>query len=141
MPQMGRMRPLPRGSDAQRQTLESDAKSAGPVSELDELQGVDRRVPFILRLLQGKLQLLGAAYAAAHQDQPAKPNGYPDDHPNRRQGRQTKHQADKQRCAGAGARASCYDKPTAALDRFSELVDLRLESLDLLGWRRIRFEH
>jgi hypothetical protein len=135
------MRPLPRGSDAQRQTLGFDAKSTGPVSELDELQGVDRRVPFILRLLQGKLQLLGAAYAAARQDQPAERNGYPDDHPNRREGRQTKHQADKQRCAGEGARASCYDEPAAALGRLSELVDLRLKSLDLLGWRRIRFEH
>jgi hypothetical protein len=135
------MRPLPPGSDAQRQTLGSDAKSAGPVSEIDELQGVDRSVPFILRLLQGKLQLLGAAYAAPHQDQPAKPNGYPDDHPNRRDGRQTEHQADEQRWAGEGARASCHDEPAAAPDRLSQLVDLRLESLDLLGWRRIRFEH
>jgi hypothetical protein len=135
------MRPSPPDSDAQRQTLGSEAKSAGPVSEIDELQGVDRRVPFILRLLQGTLQLLGAAYAAPHQDQPAKPNGYPDDHPNRRDGRQTEHQADKQRCADEGARASCYDEPAAAPDHLSQLVDLRLESLDLLGWCRIRFEH
>jgi len=135
------MRPLPPGSDAQRQTLGSDAKSASPVSEIDELQGVDRRVPFILGLLQGNLQLLGAAYAAPHQDQPAKPSGYPDDRPNRRDGRQTERQADKQRCAGEGARASCYDELAAAPDRLSQLVDLRLKSLDLLGWRRMRFEH
>src|ERR1700677_4711421 len=134
------MRPCPPGSDAQRQTLGSDAKSAGPVSEIDELHGVDRRVPFILRLLQGKLQLLGAAYAAPRQDQPAKPDGYRDDHPNPRDGRQTEHQADKRRCAGEDARASCYDEPAATPDRLSQLVDLHLKSLDLLGWRRIRFE-
>jgi hypothetical protein len=138
---MGRMRPLPRDSDAQRQTLGFDAKLPGPVSDLDELQGIDRRVPFIFRLLQGKLQLPIAAYAAAHQDQPAKRNGYPDDHPNRREGRETKHQADEQRCTGEGARASRDDELATALDRLSELVDLRLKSLDLLGWRRIRFEH
>src|SRR6202046_3896747 len=128
----------PPGSDAQRQTLASDAKSAGLVSVIDELQGVDRSVPFILRLLQGALQLLGAAYAAPHQDQPAKPNGYPDDHPNRRDGRQTEHQEVKQRAAGEGARASSYDEPAAAPDHLSQLVDPRLESLDLLGWCRIR---
>jgi hypothetical protein len=133
--------PLPPGSDAQRQTLASDAKSAGLVSLIDELQGVDRSVPFILRLLQGKLQLPGAAYAAPHQDQPAKPNGYPDNHLNRRDGHQTEHQADEQRCAGGSAGASCYDEPAAAPDRLSQLVDLRLKSLDLFGWRRIRFEH
>ena len=135
------MRPLPPSRNAQRKTLGSDAKSAGPVSEVDELQGVDRRVPFILRLLQGKLQLLGAAYAASHQDQPAKPNGDPDDDPNRRDGRQTERQACERSWAGKGARASCYDEPAAAPDRLSQLVDLRLESLDWLGWRRIRFEH
>jgi hypothetical protein len=135
------MRPLPPGSDAQRQTFGSEAKSAGPVSEIDKLKGVDRRVPFILRLLQRTLQLLGAAYAAPHQDQPAKPNDYSDDHPKRRDGRQTEHQADKQRCAGEGARASCNDEPAAAPDHLSQLVDPRLESLDLLGWCRIRFEH
>lgn len=138
---MGRMQPWPPGSDAPRQPLGSDAKSMGPISEIDELQGVDRRVPFILRLLQGKLKLLGAAYAAPHQDQPANPKGYPDDHLNRRDGRQTEQQADKQCCAGEDARASCYDEPAAAPDRLSQLVDLRLKSLDLLGWRRIRFEH
>jgi hypothetical protein len=111
---------LATGSDAQRQRLGSDGKSAGPVSEIDELQGVDRRVPFILRLLQAKLQLLSAAYAAPHQDPPAKPNGYPDDHPNRRDGRQTQHQADKQSWAGEGARASRYDEPAAAPDRLSQ---------------------
>src|ERR1700689_2110182 len=88
----------------------TDPKSAGPVSEIDELQGVDRRVPFILRLLQGKLQLLGAAYAAPHQDQPAKPNGYPNDHPNRRDDDQPERQAYEQRRAGEGARASYYDE-------------------------------
>jgi hypothetical protein len=41
-----------------------DRKSVGPVFVIDELQGVDRRVPFILGLLQGKLQQLCAAYAA-----------------------------------------------------------------------------
>ena len=128
------MRPLPPSRNAQRKTLGSDAKSAGPVSEIDELQGVDRRVPFILRLLQGKLQLFGAAYAAPHQDQPAKPNDYPDDHPNRHDGHQTEHQTDKQRCAGEGARASCSHGSAAAPDRLSQLVDLRLGSLDLLGW-------
>src|SRR5580693_9188668 len=60
-----------------------DAKSSGPVSDLDERQSVDRRVPLILRPLQGKLQLSSAACAASHQDQPTKRNGYPDDHPNR----------------------------------------------------------
>jgi hypothetical protein len=115
------------------QTPGFDAKSPGPVSEFDELQGVDRFVPFILRLLQGKLQLPGAAYAAAQQDQTAKRNGYPDDHPNRREGHRTKHQADKQRCAREGARASYHDEPTAAQDRLSELVDLSLKSLDLIG--------
>ena len=83
------------------------AKSAGPVSQIDdEFLGVDRRVPFIIGLFQGKLQMIGAAYAAPYQDHPAKPNSYPDHHPNRRDGRQTEHQADKQRCAGKGARAS-----------------------------------
>jgi hypothetical protein len=135
------MRPLPPGSDAQRQKLGSDTKSAGAVSEIDELQGVDSRVSFILRLLQGKLQLLGAAYAAPHQDQPAKSSGYPDDDPKGRGGRQTERQAYEQRWAGEGARASCYDEPAAAPDRLSQLVDLRLESLNRLGWRRIRFEH
>ena len=111
---MGRERPssveaaIASGQRCAAQSPGSDAKSAGPVSEIDELQGVDRRVPFILGLLQGKLQLLGAAYAAPHQDQPAKPNGDPDDYPNRRDGRQTEHQADKQRCPGEGARASAY---------------------------------
>src|ERR1700722_4540637 len=104
----------PPGSDAQRQTLGSDAKSAGLVSLIDELQGVDRRVPFILRLLQGKRQPPGAAYAAPHQDQPAKPNGYPDEHLNRRDGRQTEHQTDEQRYAAEGEGASCYDEPAAA---------------------------
>src|SRR3984885_11479200 len=85
-------------------------KSAGPVSEIDELQGIDRRVPCILRLLQGKLQLTGAAYAAPHQDQPAKPNGYRGDHLEGRDGRQTEHQVDKQRGANEGARASSYDE-------------------------------
>jgi hypothetical protein len=49
--------------------------------------------------------------------------------------------ANKQRCAGEGARASCDDEPAAAPDRLSQLVDLRLKLLDLLGWRRFRFEH
>src|SRR5579863_8684214 len=119
---LGRKRPSPPGSDTRRQTVGSDAKSAGPVSEvskIDELQGVDRRVPLILRLLQGKLQLLGAAYAAAHQNQAAKPNGYPDDHPHRRDGRQTQRQTYKQRRAEEGAPASRCDEPAAAPDRLS----------------------
>ena len=113
----------------------------GPVSEIDELQGVDHRVHFILPLLQRKLQLLGAAYAAPHQDQPSKPSDHPDDHPNRYDGDHTEHHADKQRCAGEGARASSYDEHAAAPDRLPQLVDLRLKLLDLLSWRRIRFEH
>jgi hypothetical protein len=137
----GRMRPLRPGSDAQRQMLVSEAKSAGPVSEIDEFHAVDRRIPFILRLLQGKLQLLGAAYAAPHQDQPAKPNGYPGDHLDGRDGRQTDQQVDKRPCADEGARASSYDEPATAPNSLSQLVNLRLKSLDLLGWRRIRFEH
>ena len=135
------MRPLHRGSDALRQMLGFDAKSAGAVSEIDEFHAVDRRVPFVLRLLQGKLQLLGGAYAAPHQDQPAKPNGYPGDHLDGREGRQTDRQVDEQRCADESARASSYDEPAAAPDLFSQLVNLRLKSLDLLGWSRIRFEH
>ena len=67
-------------------------------------------------------KLVGAAYAAPHQDQPTKPNGYPDDHPNRRDGRQTDHQTNKRRWAGEGASASCYDEPAAAPDRLSQLI-------------------
>src|ERR1700689_4976372 len=73
-----------------------DAKYADAVSEIDELQSVNRRVPFTLRLLQGKLQLPGTAYAAPHQDQSAKSNSYPDDDPNRHDGRQAERQTDKQ---------------------------------------------
>lgn len=47
------------------------AKSAAAASKVDQLQGVYRRVPFLLRQLQGKLQLPVAAYAAPHQDQAA----------------------------------------------------------------------
>jgi len=92
------MRPLPLGSDAQRQTLESDGKSAG--ARLRESTSSRASIAEFLSssaCFRETLQLLGAAYAAPHQDQPAKPSGYPDDHPNRRDGRQTEHQADQQR--------------------------------------------
>ena len=122
--------------DAPPQTLGFAAKPSGPVAKLDQLQGVDCGVPFRLRLLQGQLQLPGAAYAAAHQDEAAKRKGYSDDHSNRREEGHTKQQANKPRGAREGARASGYGKPAALLDRLAKRVDLSLEPLDLIGGRR-----
>jgi len=47
----------------------------------------------------------------------------------------------KQCCPGSGTRPSYYDELAAAPDCRLHLVDLRLKSLDLLSWRRVRFKH
>jgi hypothetical protein len=77
------MRLLPPCNNAQRETLGSTRYQRAPVSEIGDLQGVDRRVPFILRPLQGKLKLLGAAHAVPHQDQAAKPTTFEEARRNR----------------------------------------------------------
>ena len=115
-------------------------KSASPVRELDELQGVYCCAPFFLRPLQRKHQLLGAGSAAARQNHPADGKGDPDDHPDWSEVYETEHKANKHCRSDDCARLSSQHEPSAALDRFSEFLNTNLKLLDLFHGRESGFK-
>ena len=71
-------------------------EAGASLSELNEFQGVYRPVPLSFCPPQRKIQLLGARFTAAHQNQPADPEGDPDDHAKRREPHETEQETKKQ---------------------------------------------
>ena len=58
-----------------------------------------------------------------------------EDHPRRREGHKAEHEADQQRRPGDGRGSPGERVPPAALDRLAQLLDLKLEPLDLVHQR------
>src|SRR5579872_1938735 len=109
----------------------------GPIAEVDEIEGVDRRDSLGLGLSQGALELLRAGAARAHEHHPADGESKSDDHAGWRVGDEAEREARQQRRPGDGRGSSREPQPAAALDRVAELLDATLEPLDLFHWLRL----